>query len=165
MIRTYAFSGLSPRDTLYATNDLILEDARSGMFVTVYHSVFHRNGESVHINAGHNPTLIYRARTKQASFMSRGGRAIGWFPDNPLHEETLRLEPGDVMVFYTDGVTESENMSGGFFDEERLAQAVLESAHGSAQDVLDHIIQRVEAFRDGAPPFDDLTLMVVRYTG
>ncbi|MCB9456250.1 MAG: SpoIIE family protein phosphatase [Anaerolineaceae bacterium] len=165
MIRTHAFSGLSPFNTLYQTNDLILDDARSGMFVTVYHSIFHLNGESVHINAGHNPSLIYRARTKQTSYMSRGGRAIGWFPDNPLHEEKTRLEAGDVMVFYTDGVTESENMSGGFFGEERLAQCVLDSAHSSAQAILDHIINQVEVFRDGAPPFDDLTLLVVRYTG
>ena len=97
--------------------------------------------------------------------MPRGGRAIGWFPDNPLHETTLTLEPGDVLVYYTDGLTDAENPRVENFGEARLAQSVLESAEGDAHAILEHILDSVEAFGEGVPPFDDLTLMVVKYTG
>lgn len=165
MIRSHAFAGMSPFDTLGRTNDLILEDAESGMFVTVYHSVFQKGGHSIHINAGHNPPLLYRAATREVVYMPQGGRAIGWFPDNPLHQTELQLEPGDAIVYYTDGLTDAENPAKDNFGEERLAQAVLEMAGHSAGDILDHIIQAFEAFGEGVPPFDDLTLMVVSYTG
>lgn len=165
MIRSHAYSGMSPRETLAQTNDLILEDAESGMFVTVYHSVFYAGGHSTHINAGHNPPLIYRTSTGEASYMSRGGRAIGWFPDNPLREVELQLDPGDILVYYTDGLTDAENPQGENFGEVRLAQSVLEVANESADDILNHILQSVEVFAEGVTPFDDLTLVVVRYTG
>ncbi|MCU0476719.1 MAG: SpoIIE family protein phosphatase, partial [Anaerolineae bacterium] len=74
MIRTLAYTGLSPDQTIAQTNDLILEDAESGMFVTVYYSVFARGGSSVHVNAGHNPLVIYRANERHAFLMPRGGR-------------------------------------------------------------------------------------------
>jgi serine phosphatase RsbU (regulator of sigma subunit) len=165
MIRSYAYAGRSPIETLSQTNDLILDDAESGMFVTVYHSVFHRNAHSVHINAGHNPPALYRATTGEVTFMPRGGRAIGWFPDNPLREVQLELQPGDVIVYYTDGLTDAENPAGENFGESRLAQAIIEAGQGTAEEVSDHILRSVEAFAEGIAPFDDLTMMVVRYTG
>jgi sigma-B regulation protein RsbU (phosphoserine phosphatase) len=165
MIRSYAYAGMSPIETLGQTNDLILDDAESGMFVTVYHSVFSADGQSVHINAGHNPPLLYRARTNEAVYMPRGGRAIGWFPQNPLHESHLQLEAGDLIVYYTDGLTDAENPAGENYGEARLAEAVLGAAGQSAEGVMEHIIQSVNAFADGVPPFDDLTMMVVRFRG
>jgi phosphoserine phosphatase RsbU/P len=165
MIRSYSYAGMSPFETLRQTNDLILDDAESGMFVTVFHSVFRVGGSSIHINAGHNPPLLFRAKTNEAQYLSRGGRAIGWFPDNPLHQSELQLEPGDLIVYYTDGLTDAENPAGENFGEERLAQAVIESAGESAEGVLNQIVRAVDDFAEGVPPFDDLTLMVVRYTG
>lgn len=165
MIRTHAHGGLSPLETMARTNDLILEDSRSGMFVTVYYTLFERDGVSRHVNGGHNPPILYRHRERRASVLPRGGRALGWFPDNPLQETTVQLEPGDIIIFYTDGLTEAENTHQDYFGENRLAQAVLEAADRPAAQLLQHIIDRVDQFSEGIPPFDDLTLCVVRYTG
>ncbi|NWG15419.1 MAG: SpoIIE family protein phosphatase [Chloroflexi bacterium] len=165
MIRSYAFAGFPPRETLSHTNDLILDDAESGMFVTVFYSVFGDGGRSVHINAGHNPPALYRAAARQVQFMPLGGRAIGWFPDNPLRDVELQLEPGDVMALYTDGLTDAENPAGENFGESRLAEALIEAAGRSADDILSHILNCVETFGEGVMPFDDLTLVVVKYTG
>ena len=164
-IRSHANYGLSPLETLSMTNENILEDAENGMFVTVYHSVFSPNGASINVNAGHNPPLLYRHATHEVFFMPQGGRAIGWFPDNPLREVETRLEPGDLIVYYTDGLTDAENFSGDYFGETRLAQAVVEVGGKAAQAVLDHIVNSVNTFCDGNAPFDDLTLVVVHYTG
>lgn len=165
MIRTNAYAGFSPLETLARTNELILDDAESGMFVTVYHSVFQPNGFSVHVCAGHNPPLFLRHRTREVSFLPRGGRAIGWFPSNPLQTVELQLEPGDVIVYYTDGLTEAENSQHEFFGEERFAQSVLAAAGQSADGLLEQILNDVDQFCAGTPAFDDLTLCVVRYTG
>lgn len=163
-IRSYAYGGLTPFETLRQTNDLILDDAQSGMFVTVYHSVFSLDGSSQHVNAGHNPPLLYRHATSSVEFLPRGGRAIGWFANNPLKETTLDLQPGDLLVYYTDGLTEAENASGDYYGEARLAEAVIRMAGHSAADTLNYLLEDVEAFSEGVPPFDDLTLVVVRYT-
>jgi sigma-B regulation protein RsbU (phosphoserine phosphatase) len=165
MIRTMAHSGISPLETLSRTNDLILEDADSGMFVTVYYSVFGPNGTSEHINAGHNPMIVYRRRDSQAVLMPTGGRAIGWFPHNPLKRVELEFQPGDVCVYYTDGITEAENAVGQYFGEDRLMKAVIRYADHAASDILLGIISEVSVFCGDVDPFDDQTLVVVRYTG
>jgi sigma-B regulation protein RsbU (phosphoserine phosphatase) len=164
-IRSYAHAGLPPVETLGRTNDLILDDAQSGMFVTVYHSVFYRGGQCCNVNAGHNQPLLYRRATHSVELMPRGGRAIGWFAHNPLQETTFDLQPGDMLVYYTDGLTEAENAAGAYYGEQRLAEAVLHAAGQSAQHVLDDIVEDAEAFTAGVPLFDDLTIVVVRYSG
>lgn len=165
MIRTMAHSGASAIDTLARTNDLILEDAESGMFVTVYYSVFAQGGRSEHINAGHNPCIVYRRAENTATLMPKGGRAIGWFPDNPLSRVELTLQPGDVCVYYTDGITEAENAAGEFYSEDRLIKTIVRHGARSAPDILDSILDDVAAFCGGVTPFDDQTLVVVRFTG
>ncbi|MCU0499238.1 MAG: SpoIIE family protein phosphatase [Anaerolineae bacterium] len=165
MIRAHSFAGLSAIDTVSRTNDLILDDADSGMFVTVYHSVFESNGRSVHVNAGHNPPIYYRAKAKELFFMSRGGRAVGWFPENPLHQTDMQLEPGDLLVYYTDGVTEAQSTKGEFFGEDRLAEIIQRCVDYSPQALIDEIVKAVDLFAKGMPPFDDQTLVIVRYTG
>ncbi len=165
MIRSHAFAGLTPLETLARTNDQTVEDAENGMFVTTFYSVYETGGASVHVNAGHNPPLLYRHAEGQVHVMPRGGLAIGWFSNNPMQPVELQLSPGDVMVYYTDGLTEAENESGDYFGEARLVQAILEAAAHGAQDILNYIVDQVDAFCGNVPAFDDLTLCVVRYTG
>ncbi|MDX1993146.1 MAG: GAF domain-containing SpoIIE family protein phosphatase [bacterium] len=165
MIRSHANLGLPPVDVVARTNDLILEDAESGMFVTVYHSQFFSDGRSLHVNAGHNPPLLYRHGTGELDYLPRGGRAVGWFPDNPLQELEFRMSAGDVIVYYTDGLTEAENPDGDYYGEARLAQIVAHAGARSAQEILEAILDDVEVFCNGASPFDDLTILVVRYLG
>jgi sigma-B regulation protein RsbU (phosphoserine phosphatase) len=136
--------------------------ACSSLSITVS---FTKNGRSIHINAGHNPPVLFRAASRTASLMSQGGRAIGWFPHNPLSEVELQLESGDVIVYYTDGLTDAENPNGENFGEVRLCRVVEDAVSSSAADVLHHILHSVEQFGQGVAPFDDLTLMVVRYVG
>lgn len=165
MIRSYAFMGMTPMETLHRTNELILEDADSGMFVTVVYTVFDRQGRGALANAGHNPPLVYRRADRSVQFLPRGGRAIGWFPNNPLGSIELQLEPGDVIVFYTDGLTDTENAAGEDFGSERLAQMVANVGEHSADIIMEYLLAQVDAFAGDTPAFDDLTLCVLRYTG
>ena len=165
MIRSHAHVGLNPVETVSRTNDLILEDAEAGMFVTVYHSHFYSDGRSLHVNAGHNPPLFYQYSTKSLEYLPRGGRAVGWFPDNPLEEVQIKLTPGDVIVYYTDGVTDAENLSGEAYGESRLENVITSNPGLSADDLLGAIVHDLDSFCAGAPPFDDMTVVVVRYVG
>jgi sigma-B regulation protein RsbU (phosphoserine phosphatase) len=165
MIRANANAGLSPRETIRRANDLIVEDVQSGMFVTVYHSVFYRDGRSVHVNAGHNPPLFYHRRNHTIDTLPRGGRALGWEVDNPVQELPIQLQAGDMIIYYTDGLTEAENPQGQSYGESRLKQVVLDNAQQPIQTIVNKIIEDVEWFCAGIPPFDDLTLMIVRYKG
>ncbi len=165
MIRSHALAGFSPFDTLSRTNDMLVDDSSDGSFVTVYYSLFQIGGGAVHVNAGHNPPLIYQEAAREVSFMPRGGRALGWFPNNPLKPVDQPLHPGDVIVYYTDGLTDAENRSGESYGEERLAKALADCGRQSAQQILEYLVNEVECFCAGVPAFDDLTLCVVRYTG
>lgn len=166
LIRSHAASGLDAVDTVRRTNDLLLADAEaSGMFVTLYYSRFWSDGRSVHVNAGHNPPLIYRTQTQDVQFFAVGGRALGWFPDNPVTSTDLRLQSGDVIVYYTDGLTDAENPHGVPYGEHRLAEVVQRVAQLDALQIREAILRDVERFCDGNPPFDDLTMMVVKFVG
>lgn len=165
MIRSNANAGLPPVETISRTNDLILDDAESGMFVTVYHSHFMRGGKGIHVNAGHNPPLLYRAASRSGEYLPRGGRAVGWFPDNPLSQVDVDLEPGDLILYYTDGLTEAQDRYGEFFGEERLAQLVVENAHLDADNLMTTILKTFKKFIEGVPPFDDVTIVIVKYIG
>lgn len=164
-IRSYAYAGLSPVQTLSQTNDLIVEDSDSGMFVTAYYSVFEPGGRCWNVNAGHNPPLHYRSATHEVGLLPRGGRAIGWFKNNPLEAQPLQLKPGDVLVYYTDGLSEALNAENQEYGVTRMQEVVLRAAGGSAAAVRDQILEDVNQFCGDVPLFDDLTLVVVRYTG
>lgn len=164
-IRSYAHAGLPPAQTLGKTNDLLVEDSDSGMFVTAYHSVFHHDGRCENVNAGHNPPVLYRHSAGTVEIMPKGGRAIGWFENNPLESVPLQLEPGDVLVYYTDGLSEAEDAGSNDYGMERLQRVIAGSGGLPASTVRDRIVDDVRAFCGGVPLFDDLTLVVVRYTG
>lgn len=164
MVRTNAFAGLSIEETVRRTNDLIIEDADSGMFVTLYFSHFFEGGHSLHVNAGHNPPLIYRHDERTVEFLPRGGRAVGWFPDNPVQVVEIQLAAGDVILYYTDGVTEAENAAGDMYGEERLAQIFRDNAHLPADAILANIAADIQVFSGDVPAFDDITMLVIRYT-
>lgn len=166
LIRSSAYSGATPVTTMWRTNDLLVPDAEeSGMFVTVFYTEFHPGGLSINVNGGHNPPAVYRAKTGAVDYMPTGGRALGWFPGNVFEAVELQLDPGDLIVYYTDGLTEAENPVGEPYGEDRLSEAVKRVANQTAIEIRDYILNDVDVFCDGNPPFDDITMLVVRYMG
>lgn len=166
LLRSHVHAGMPPFDAVSRTNDLLLQDAeQNGMFVTMFYSRLGPDGDSIHINGGHNPPAYYSAASDSVEYLPQGGRALGWFPNNPLREIEIQMQTGDVIVYYTDGLSEAENPQGEPYGEERLANALQKAASLNALGIRDVILQDVETFCDGQPPFDDLTMLVVKYTG
>lgn len=165
LIRSAALMHDDPAAALRQTNLNILNDTESGMFVTVYYTILHPGGRITGLNAGHNLPLLVRASDGSHEFLPRGGRPLGWFEELPVTPVELQLQPGDVLVYYTDGLTEAENTAREAFGEERLVEVVTAVADHPADVILRTVTASALKFMGSAPPFDDMTLLVVRYTG
>jgi sigma-B regulation protein RsbU (phosphoserine phosphatase) len=152
-----------PAEAIAEANRLICTDADYGMFVTLFYALLDpKNGEITYVNAGHNPPLHCDGSCRELARLTRTGMALGIFEDAPYEQRTIRLEPGDFLLLYTDGVTEAFNPAEEQFGEGRL-EAVLQShAHASADELVAAIQQAVEAFTGAVAPFDDVTMVAVR---
>ncbi|CAG0936766.1 Phosphoserine phosphatase RsbU [Thermoflexales bacterium] len=163
LVRATSMSGRTPSDALRRTNTLIISDARSDLFVTVFYGVLHpRSGSFTYANAGHNPPLWLNVRSGTVQRLHQHGMALGVIPDTPLSEHSIQIEPGDVLALYTDGVTEALNVEGEEFGVERLEAVVQAHAAGSAEEVVAAIEAAVDEFVGNEPPFDDFTLVVLK---
>ncbi len=163
LIRSNAQQSDSPADVLARVNNQLLMDSQNGMFVTAVYAVLDtQTGQLTYANAGHNRPLVLRAGSRQLETLPKGDMALAVLENTPYHDQPLQLEPGDCLIFYTDGVTESFAASGDTFGEDRLA-TLLRGAFGlDACQILDHIDQALIEFRQGIPLSDDVTILTVR---
>ncbi len=165
LLRTVSIDGRSPSDAVSRTNDLILSDARSDLFVTVFYVILRpRSGDVVYANAGHMPPLVVRADEGTIEELRVPGMALGILPDVQFGEHSSHLMPGDTLILYTDGVTDAMNVQKESFGLERLKELVQRHRHKSAQDLAEAINAGVVGFVGEATQFDDVTLVVARRT-
>ena len=113
-------------------------------------------------NAGHNYPVVFREQGAR-EFLVRGGVVVGILEDAEFEEETVTLQPGDRLVFYTDGVSEAESPNGEMYGEDRLYELISSMPKDlSARQVADRIVASVQQFLQGTDAGDDITLMVLR---
>jgi sigma-B regulation protein RsbU (phosphoserine phosphatase) len=122
------------------------------------------DGRTVFANAGHNPPLLLRADSR-VEWLDAGGCPLGIIPMMKYDEARERLAPGDVLVIFSDGVTDAINPQGDDFGEHRLAQVVSDHRGESAAAILDAVNHAITDWAAGTPLPDDLTLLVARRTG
>jgi serine phosphatase RsbU (regulator of sigma subunit) len=120
------------------------------------------SGHFRYTNAGHNPPLIYRAESGAVDTLRGGSLGLGILPETRYFDRTDLLHPNDLLVLYTDGLTEARSPEGEMFGAERLTQALIECRTMSAPQTLDALIARVGAWRQSTDFVDDLTLVVAR---
>ena len=120
------------------------------------------SGELTYSNAGHNPPYLLSARDGNViQELDRTGVPLGILDGGAWQLRVVQLDPGDVLLLYTDGITEAQNAHDAFFDEDRLREVVRANLGRSARDIQDGVIAQVDAFVGDAPQFDDITMMVV----
>jgi len=115
-------------------------------------------------NAGHNPPLLMRANGT-AEWLDEGGTVLGIMPMIRYEQATCRLEPGDVLVIFSDGVTDACDPQGDDFGEARLAAVIAEHRHEGSVEIVQAVNRKISEFTAGTPLPDDLTLLVARRTG
>ncbi len=144
-------------------NRLICGSVSSARYVTFFYAQLDgANGVMRYINAGHNAPLVYSREQNDFRSLHDGGPVLGLFQDVTFNEGLARLDSGDVLVAYTDGVTEAENALEEEFGEERLRAAIEAVSGGSAKEIMDHISGEVAAWSNGVRQHDDITLVVLK---
>lgn len=154
----------SPAILLQRIARLLYESTPMNKFVAmVLARLDPQTGKLVYANGGHIPPLRI-GREGHDSLMSTGF-ILGAFPDSKYRGKELQLEPGDLLAFYTDGLTELRNRHGEEFGSERLVTIIRELREQPLEAIIDAIRGRARAFRQGTERQDDITLMLVRWTG
>ncbi len=146
-----------------SANNFINEEPHSNMFVTLFYSVLDNARNTLtFVNAGHNPPLLLRKKTGDIVRLSTGGVVLGAMKGLKMNEKTIDLQTGDLLVLYTDGITEAINQQEDQFGEERLIELLKENQELSSGDLKNLIIDQVYDFASGTSQADDITLMVLR---
>ena len=167
MLRAEVLTGLPPDRILHDLNQLAQEDlAHSNRFVTLFYSEYNPRTRLLrYSNAAHNPPLIWRRQGHSVGRLDAPGLLIGLQPEADYGCEQVQLEPGDVLLYYTDGVTEASGVGGERFDEERLMRALGAICKGgsSAQEILDQLFARLDRFVGvGRQLEDDASAVVLK---
>jgi sigma-B regulation protein RsbU (phosphoserine phosphatase) len=132
-------------------------------FVTLMFGLMTANGALTYCNAGHNPPLVL-GRTGVRR-LEAGGPVVGLLPYAPFDQGTDQLEPGDVILIFSDGVSEAFNLAGEEFGEDRILEVAAAATDLPAAVLVERIVGAVRAFTRGALQGDDITAMVIRYLG
>jgi PAS domain S-box-containing protein len=165
VVRVNALWHSNPAEVIYSSNNTITNDSKSGMFVTLFFGLLNEKDRSLsYVNAGHNPPLVFRSRDSTFEKLLPTGIALGAMENQEYKSQSLKIDRGDVVVMYTDGVTESINSKEALFGEKRLIKVIQKNAHLSAQMILGEILSSVKAFAGDMPQFDDITLLVIKGT-
>jgi sigma-B regulation protein RsbU (phosphoserine phosphatase) len=143
-------------------NRTVHENVPSGKFVTFFLGRLDpADGRLTYVNAGHNPPMLIRADGSLET-LTEGGMVLGMFESVPYDEGTAEMSSGDVLLIFSDGVTESWSEQGEEYGEERLAELVIERRELSAEALQGAILADLERFESGGPATDDRTLIVLK---
>lgn len=151
-----------PADALERTNHVLVDERRGTLFITVLCAVLEpRTGRVRVASAGHEPPLLVPSDGGPIRAVGDPGVLMGAFAALHAPEVEMTLEPGDTLLFYTDGVTDAVNPAGGRFGDDRLLATIEAARAGTAHDLVAAISEAVRVFRATAEPADDLTLVAV----
>ena len=149
-------------DNLALLNDLLFEDLnRSELFITMFYARYHLPSRRLcYANAGHNPPLLIRAGAELE--LDANGLVLGVMKGVTYEEKKLDLAPGDVLLLYTDGVTEARNKAGDFFGTSRLWHLFRINAHKTPREIIDSVVQELERFCQSKSFEDDISLLCLK---
>ena len=164
VIRVSGGAEADPSVVLEHANQLIYADGRSSMFITIFYGVLDpANRKFTYVNAGHNPPMLVRGYPPIVRTLEEGRCiALGVVPEVTITSVEQVLEPEDLIVMYTDGVTEAFNPQDEEFGEERLMEYLKKHRNDPVQEIIDGLIDEVRNFCGSRAQSDDITLVIVR---
>ena len=158
--------GVSPARILSRVNETICKNNPTEMFVTIWLGILEISTGIVRCaNGGHEYPVVYRKDKGFEVFKDPHGFVIGGMPDSQYHDYEIKLEPGDMIFQYTDGVTDAINASDEIFGDERMVEALNTIESPDPKGVLQKVTEEVEQFTEGEPQFDDITMICLQYKG
>ncbi|MBK7930696.1 MAG: SpoIIE family protein phosphatase [Bryobacterales bacterium] len=149
---------------IQSVNSLIYESSTSSRYATLFYAQLDPVSRRLdYVNAGHNAPLVVRG--KEAIRLDVGGTVVGLLPRFPYEQGMVMLEPGDVLVGFTDGISEAMNAADEEWGEEQLLAAIQACRHLPAKEMIPELLARADEFVNGAPQHDDMTMVIVKLQG
>ena len=165
LLKATALSGIAPAACLQQVNRLLHAENNSEMFVSLFYGVLDLHGGRIAFsNGGHNPPLLRSPASGVRRLASSQGCILGVFADAAYEDVSCAIAPGDILLLYTDGITEAMNPGGELYGEERL-DSLARQDYGTPRALVDAVVADVRRHSATAPQSDDLTLLAVTYRG
>ena len=163
LIRATGIRGVTANECITYINGLLAKESVNYMFVTVFYGIYNiRTGEVTYANAGHNPPYLMKADGHVEPLPMSKDIVAGVIDDFQFTEETLRLQPGDTLLMFTDGVTEATDTAENEYGDDRLRMLLSQSSSLSCQEIVDRVKADVKAFAGEAEQSDDITLLALK---
>ncbi|MFZ5518128.1 MAG: SpoIIE family protein phosphatase [Candidatus Zhuqueibacterota bacterium] len=168
-LRTEARSIRSASEVLARVNEFVVNDMKKGMFVTLFYVIIDSKKRRInYASAGHNPMILYRQGSKKTYYLNPRGFPVGIsLPDTELFKrsiesDTIQLAEDDILIIYTDGITEAMNGRREMFSEERLQDVIRKSGHLRANAFIDKLRDEIHSFTEGYEQSDDITVVAIK---
>jgi sigma-B regulation protein RsbU (phosphoserine phosphatase) len=166
LLRSIARNDPSPSSIVRRLNDTLSDGNETCMFVTVFLAVLHLDSRVLtYTSAGHNPPYLRRADRSIVALDARHGPVVGVMEEIAYGEDELPLAEGDLLLLYTDGVTEATNRDEDLFSDGRLVEVLSGGELSSVQDTVKLVSDAVEAYELGTPQSDDVTILALSLPG
>jgi len=164
VLRAHAFRSGNAADALAVLNELLYDDlTRAELFISMFYAKFSAETRLLtYANGGHNPPLLLRCGEKGYSGLDADGMVLGVLKGVVFEEKNIVLREGDVLTFYTDGITESQNDSGELFGAERLYQALYACRGAPPEGIIEGVLKHVHDFSGHKALQDDISLVVLK---
>ncbi len=168
-LRLEARGNKSASDVLSNVNRFVSDDIKKGMFVTMFYIILDSRKRRIDFaSAGHNPLILYRNKTSKTYYLNPEGFPVGIsiqddrLFDESIHSDFLRLSQGDLLIAYTDGLTEAMNPQREQFGDERFLEAIRKYANLLVGEFVENIRREIQEFTQGFPQNDDITLVAIK---
>lgn len=164
VLKTLMITGdKGPEKNLDELNRIIYPDITEDMFITMMHSKYNRKTQILsYSNAGHNPLIVYRAGTDTVELHSVKGVAIGFLQEYKYKYGEIKLNEGDIVVFYTDGINETENENKDMFGISRLKEVIYKNKDKDPEEIKNSILKEINIFKGDYEQVDDLTFVILK---
>ena len=154
-------SRTQPQDVLNQVNQLLCEKSLPFQFVTLFLFLLSPPGLGQFISAGHNPAYLFRSATGKIEELVSDAFVLGMFDSSTYQSRTLQLYKGDILVVYSDGLTDAQNQQEEMFGEGRLLTIIQQEASSGSHALEQKVLKAIEEFTQGMPQTDDITFVVV----
>ncbi len=168
-LRLESRENYSPTDVLSRVNQFVADDVKKGMFITIFFITLDSEKRTISFaSAGHNPMILYRKDIDSCYFLNTRGMPLGIsLPDGMKFEQTIerdkvKLKKDDMLVIYTDGITEAMNKAGEQYGNDRLIEFIKTNADLHPDEFTEKLDADINRFTAGAPQNDDITLVVIK---
>ena len=152
----------SCKDCVSFTNDILYHNTAPNKFATLFYGILNNvTHEITYCNAGHNEPFLF-SKDNNVTKLSVGGLVAGIMPSYAFNETSIPILPGELLILFSDGVTEAMNINEEEFNEDRLREVILNNRNESPENLIDIIFKEVKKFCGNTPQMDDITIVIIK---